>query len=67
MNFLRLTARFASTMETASRIPGITAARNSSGTDTLMVEPYTIMQMLGGMMGPRAPAAASMPPVSPRE
>ena len=38
--------------------PGIYPAQNSFTTDTFAMTPYTIMGMLGGMMGPMEPAEA---------
>ena len=46
------------------RMPGSIAAMNISGTDSPMVVAYTIIAMLGGMMGPREPPAASRPAAS---
>ena len=61
--FLFIT-RLTATKDAASKRPGTMAATNISGIETFIVLPYTIIQILGGITGPREPAAARIPPVS---
>ena len=41
------------------RMPGTIPPRNSPPIDTLAIDPYTIIVMLGGMIAPMVPAHAT--------